>query len=143
MKLPKSYVIVMLISCCHLISSIPTFTSWPNVVGSYKGKSATLTWILSEPLTKDWYSVSIQYDKSSESISVCIWNGYNPNNVGCKEEYRTRVTANIKVGSKIISLNLNNLQPDDVIYNYKCTVRYEAFSPSVINNMAWIMLYGK
>ena len=94
-------------------------------------------------MTKDWYSVSIQYDKSSESISVCIWNGYKPNYVGCKEKYRTRVTANIKVGSKIISLNLNNLQPDDVIYNYKCTVRYAAFSPSVINNMAWIMLYGK
>ena len=50
------YILIYLINS---IPRVPIFTGWPRAAGSYKGRLATITWTLSEPLTKYWYSVDI------------------------------------------------------------------------------------
>ena len=112
----------------YLMELITTFNS-------SRGESTTLTWSLSEPVNSRWRYIDLQYNLPRR-ITVLSFT-FNTNRCQCGEGYdANRVKGDIKV-------DLFNLQPDDARYSYSCSVKYNIFKDSVINNNGWILLYGK
>ncbi|KAK2139597.1 hypothetical protein LSH36_1700g00002, partial [Paralvinella palmiformis] len=122
--------------------TVPIFISWPKAVGSYRGQSATLTWTLDQPVSTTLESIELSYD-TPKSTLLCTWYSYQPNQIFYGPGYDTdKITTDIKLGSKIINLTINNLQNDNVRYNYKCKV-FVTLNYDITNTQGWILLKGK
>ena len=120
----------------------PVFTSLPKAVGSYRGQPATLTWTLDQCFKTTWTTVQFFYN-TSKTTSICNWYGSLPNKLYYGKQYTDgKVIVDIKVGSTTVNLAINQLQDNDVTYNYKCKVS-ETRQQTVTNTQAWILLYGK
>ena len=116
------------------------FTSWPNAVTSYRGENGTLRWTLNQAVVyTNSFSVEFWYEKPNE-VLICSWSG-GSSVVQYGGEYNASVAKpGLEEGSDVIRLSLYNLQPDAAEYNYKCKIHVG--SHTVVNSMAWIILYG-
>ena len=83
------------------------------------------------------------YYNTPQTTSICTWYGSEPNKLYYGQGYSGgKATVDIKVGSKTVNLTINQLQDNDVTYNYRCKVS-ETPQQTVTNKQAWILLYGK
>ena len=124
-----------------LLSTAPSFTGQPGVLRSYTGLSVTLRWSLNEPTNSAWKYVDFIFETSIPTTilrwdiatqSIAYGSGYNS----------LKAKVDVMIGSPAIRLTLFNVQPDDVKYNYRCSVKYDRFSDAVYNNQGWLILYG-
>jgi len=123
----------------HSLITVPTITRWPDLVRTYRGEQATLTWTLSEPVSLSPYVIEFLYERPPELL-IGSWSANTSKaNYGPRYNY-SNSKIDIQMGSRDINLLLFHVEPDDAKFNYKCKISI-GFE-NTTNSMAWIILYG-